>query len=260
MTLDWLSACGLAVAGMAAGGLNALAGGGGFIVLPALMMAGSTAVHANTTGSVAVWPGVLATLLAFRKGLGADAKSLPLYITIAILGSLLGSALLLFTTNAAFLRLLPWLLLGATLLFLFGSRLTEAARRSGTLGGDWHRRRWQVPVLLTVIAVYGGYFGGGMGIMTLAALALLGIEDIHEINALKSILIFFISTVSVLFFIVQGAVDWKPALPMMAGNLVGGYAASRWAVGLPKILLRRVISGLCITITLAYMLRAWVLG
>ncbi len=259
MTLDLLSACGLAVAGMAAGGLNALAGGGGFIVLPALMLAGSTAVHANTTGSVAVLPGAFVTVLAYRKGLGADAKSLPLYITLGILGSILGSALLLFTTNEAFLQLLPWLLLGATLLFLFGQRLTEVARRSGKLGSDGHRRRWQVPVLLSVIAIYGGYFGGGMGIMTLAALALLGIEDIHEINALKSILVFIICTVSVLFFIAQGAVDWVPALPMMAGNLVGGYAASRWAVGLPKVLLRRVISGLCVTITLAYMLRAWVL-
>jgi len=255
--LEWGPASGLAAAGFLAGALNALAGGGGFIVLPVLMLAGSPAIRANASGSLAVWPGVLMTMLAFRHSLGRSQVSLPLFAGIGIVGSVLGAFLLLYTSNAAFIGMLPWLLLAATLLFLFGPRLTQAALARGGSWAQLHRRPWLVPVLLSVVAVYGGYFGGGMGIMTLAVLALLGLTDIHELNAVKALLVFFISTVCGLVFIWQGAVDWKPVLPMMAGNALGGYAASKWAMGLPKPLLRKVISGLCILITLAYFAKAW---
>jgi uncharacterized protein len=255
-----LESAGLIGAGFMAGMMNALAGGGGFVVLPTLMMAGSSAILANTTGSVAVWPGVIATVLAYRKGLGSShRKALPFYIILVMLGSLGGSALLLFTSNEVFVQLLPWLLLGATLLFLTGPKLTQALRnrRVTSDSSPPKVKFFWIGVLMTLIAIYGGYFGGGMGIMTLAALSLLGIEDIHELNAVKSILIFFISTINVLYFIVQGAVVWKLALPVMLGNLVGGYAASHWAVNLPKAALRRVISGVCVLITVAYFIKSF---
>jgi uncharacterized protein len=243
--------------------MNALAGGGGFVVLPSLMVSGSSAILANTTGSVAVFPGVIATVLAYKKGLGSShRKALPIYIALVLLGSLGGSALLLLTSNDLFVRLLPWLLLGATVLFLTGPRLTQAIRnrKPGTRGthpSPPKVRFFWIGVLMTLIAIYGGYFGGGMGIMTLAALSLMGIEDIHELNAVKSILIFFISAINVLTFIVQGAVIWKLALPVMLGNLAGGYVASHWAVNLPKVALRRVISGICVLITLAYFIKVF---
>jgi uncharacterized protein len=255
---------GLALAGFLAGAMNSLAGGGGFIVLPALMMTGSSPIHANATGSVAVWPGVFMSLIAYRGHLKTENHSMPLYLGLAIVGSLLGSILLLFTSNPAFLKVLPWLLFGATTLFLLGPRLTDAARHRSLQAQNHtdpsykHKpKTWFITLLLAIIAIYGGYFGGGMGIMTLATLALLGISDIHELNALKTLLVFTITTVSVLIFIARGAVDWRPVIPMLIGSLAGGYVASRWAVGLSKTLLRRVIAGMCVAITLAYMAHGW---
>jgi uncharacterized protein len=260
---ELIPSLGLAGAGLIAGMMNALAGGGGFILLPALMMAGATAIQANVTGSVAVWPGALVTMFAYRQGLGTNlGKSLPWYVLLVLIGSLSGSILLLYTSNEVFVRLLPWLLLGATLLFLMGPRITQAVRKKRIAieqpNPSFSKSRILfIGMLMTLIAIYGGYFGGGMGIMTLAALSILGLEDIYELNAVKSILVFSISSINVLYFILQDAVAWKLALPMLLGNLVGGYVASHWARGLPRDTLRMVISGICMTITVAYFYKAF---
>jgi uncharacterized protein len=213
----------LFLSGILAGGLNALAGGGGFITLPALIWSGSAPVPANIGGTVAVWPGLVAALFAYRRNLQSHKHPLRIYLVLAVIGSALGAFLLLYTTNNFFMALLPWLLLFATLLFIFGKRITERFVASRLDGAALPAPL--VRCLLFLIAVYGGYFGGGMGIMTLAVLTLIGMVDIHEMNALKTLLVVVINGVGVAIFIVMGKVEWSRCLVMTAGCVIGGYGA-----------------------------------
>ena len=243
----------LAVAGALAGGLNAVAGGGGFIALPTLMFTGSTPILANTTATVAIWPGIASSLFAFRSHLNSKAHRLGLYALLAVVGSSLGASLLLLTTNHFFLLLLPYLLLTATLLFAFGNRVTAWAMGHGSAPEN-PLPAWIPYGLLFLIAVYGGYFGGGMGIMTLAVLAVMGMRDLHEMNALKSLWTMMINGVAVLIFVATGKVDWLPGLVMMAGAVTGGYMAGRFSQYVPQIWLRRFIITLASAMTVYYFL------
>ena len=245
----------LFIAGILSGGLNALAGGGGFITLPAFIWSGVPPILANTSGTIAVWPGVIAALFAFRRNLQRHKHPLKLYMAMGVVGSSIGASLLLFTTNAFFMALLPWLLLFATVLFIFGKRITDAlvAKRGG--GEPFPR-----PValsLLFLIAIYGGYFGGGMGIMTLAVLTLIGMRDIHEMNALKSLLVVVINGVGVILFIATGKVAWVGCLVMTGGCIIGGYAAGNLSQKVPQASLRRLISGIACAMTVYFFIHAY---
>ena len=245
---------GLFATGLAAGGLNAVAGGGGFLTLPALLFCGLPPVVANATSSLAVWPGSLAGLFAYRRELRAHAHPLALFAAIGAIGGLAGGVLLIASRNDVFMALLPYLLLLATLLFAGGERLS--ARVLSATGGQRVARGWVV-LLLGVIALYGGYFGGGMGIMTLAVLALMGMSDIHEMNALKTYLVAIINGVCNALFVAVGMVDWPPCLAMMAGCIVGGYLASRWARALSRTRMRQLVLGIASAMTLYFLVRAW---
>jgi uncharacterized membrane protein YfcA len=207
-------------AAVAGGAINSVAGGGSFVSFPALLFAGVAPVPANATNTIALWPGSLASILAYRRELG-DVKRelLPLAIA-AFVGGLVGSLLLLNTPESTFVLLIPWLLLFATVLFTFGGavsrRLTHGAR--APLG--------VAAVVQLAISVYGGYFGGGMGIMMLAVLTLLGMTHIHRMNALKNILGALINGVAVVAFVIAGAIVWAPAVVMIAGGITGGYAGA----------------------------------
>lgn len=247
-------ACGLFATGLMAGGLNAVAGGGGFLTLPALLFCGLPPVVANATSSLAVWPGSLAGLFAYRRELQSGAHPFMLFAAIGAAGGLAGGLLLLASRNDVFMALLPYLLLLATALFAGGERLT--ARVLQATGGKRVGRGWLV-VLLLVIALYGGYYGGGMGIMTLAVLALMGMSDIHEMNALKTYLVAIINGVCNALFVVAGIVDWPHCGALMAGCIVGGYLASRWALSLDRTLVRRLVLGIASAMTLYFLARAW---
>ena len=242
-------------AGVLAGGLNALAGGGGFITLPALIWAGDAPVVANIGGTIAVWPGLIATLFAYRRNLQGGKHPLAVYLALAVCGSALGAGLLLFTTNAFFMALLPWLLLFATVLFIAGPRLS--ARLVALRGGDSPFPRGLVFFLLFCIAVYGGYFGGGMGIMTLAVLVLIGMRDIHEMNALKSLQVMVINGIGVLVFTLSGKVHWPPALIMTLGCVCGGYAAGHWVQKVEQGKVRMAIACLATAMTLYFFIQAY---
>jgi uncharacterized membrane protein YfcA len=238
----------LFLAGLLAGALNAIAGGGGFITLPALMFSGAPPILSNTTGTLAVWPGLAMGLFAYRRNLARRDHPLGLYAVLAVAGGVLGAWLLLFTSNRFFLAMLPWLLLFATLTFIFGGRVTP-----WIMGLTGEARR-PVPaavtrLLLFLIAVYGGYFGGGMGIMTLATLALLGMRDIHEMNALKSLLVVIINGVGVIVFIAMGKVDWLRFAAMAGGSALGGYAAARLAQKVNPLWVRRFIAAVAMGMT-----------
>jgi uncharacterized membrane protein YfcA len=207
-------------AAVVGGALNSVAGGGSFVAFPALLFAGVPAIPANATNTIALWPGSVASAVAYRRELGGVRNALVPLAAASLAGGLGGSLLLLRTSNATFVKLIPWLLLFATLLFTFGAAL---AKRFA------HGSRAPLAAAVVVqlgIAVYGGYFGGGMGIMMLAVLSLLGMTRIHEMNALKNVLGAFINGVAVVAFVVAGAVVWRQGLVMVAGGITGGYAGA----------------------------------
>lgn len=222
---------------MLGGALNAVAGGGSFVAFPALMFSGVAPIAANATNTVALWVGVTASSGAYRKHLDISRRvMIPLAVT-SLVGGIAGAFLLLHTPAHTFLRILPWLMLGATLLFAFGGRLARGSE-SG-LAHDASTSALTFAALFElVVAVYGGYFGGGVGIMNLAMLATLGMTDIHAMNALKSVLGGIINGVAVVTFIVAGAVAWKPGAVTTAGALVGGYFGAHYAQKLPQAWIR----------------------
>jgi uncharacterized membrane protein YfcA len=214
-----------------AGALNAVAGGGSFLTFPSLVVAGVPPVGATATSTVALWPGSAASVGAYRRELARVDRALLAVLTVTSLaGGVLGAVLLLRTPEAAFAALVPYLLLGATGLFASSRWLTARLRRRA--GGRALGQRaglGGIALAQLVIAVYGGYFGGGIGILMLATLGLMGIESIHELNALKAILAACINGVAVGTFILAGAVAWPHALLMVAGSVAGGYGGASLA-------------------------------
>lgn len=201
-----------------AGAINSVAGGGSFLTLPTLLYAGVTPVVANATSTMAMLPGSVASAVAYRRELkGIDRWLMPLGI-VSLIGGFLGGVLLVRTSDTSFMRLLPWLMLLAAVAFTFGDRV----RRTLSLE-HLHGNLLLVCVLQFVIAIYGGYFGGGMGIMMLASFALGGMLDIHEMNGLKTFLGVAVNLLALAEFIIKGVVAWGAGLIMVAGAVVGGY-------------------------------------
>jgi len=223
----------LFVAGVLGGALNAVAGGGSFIAFPALLFTGVPPIPANATNSLSLWTGIVASGGAYRNQLDVPWRVLlPLLVT-SVIGGILGAFLLLRTPAHTFMEVLPWMMLGATLLFVFGPRL--AAGRPSKVGADATVGAIVVAsVFELAVAVYGGYFGGAVGIVNLAMLAAIGMTDIHAMNALKSVLGTAINGVATLVFIVKRAVYWPQALVMIAGAVIGGYFGAHYAQKLPQ--------------------------
>ena len=223
----------LFVAGILGGVLNAVAGGGSFVAFPALLFTGVPPIPANATNSLSLWTGIVASGGAYRNQLDVPRRVLlPLLVT-SVVGGLLGAFLLLRTPAHTFMEVLPWMMLGATLLFVFGPRL--AAGRPSKVGADATAGAIVVAsVFELAVAVYGGYFGGAVGIVNLAMLAAIGITDIHAMNALKSVLGTAINGVATLVFIVKRAVYWPQALVMIVGAVIGGYFGAHYAQKLPQ--------------------------
>jgi uncharacterized membrane protein YfcA len=223
----------LFVAGILGGALNAVAGGGSFIAFPALLFTGVPPIPANATNSLSLWTGIVASGGAYRNQLDVPRRVLlPLLVT-SVIGGILGAFLLLRTPAHTFMEVLPWMMLGATLLFVFGPRL--AAGRPSKVGADATVGAIVVAsVFELAVAVYGGYFGGAVGIVNLAMLAAIGMTDIHAMNALKSVLGTAINGVATFVFIVKRAVYWPQALVMIAGAVIGGYFGAHYAQKLPQ--------------------------
>jgi hypothetical protein len=199
------------------GALNAVAGGGSFLTLPALILAGVSPVTANATSTLALWPASLSSTFAYRADIKASRQWMVVLGLTSVAGGLAGALLLVRTSDSSFLRLLPWLMLTAAATFTFGSRLRRA---------DWHPGLAIVVVVQFFIATYGGYFGGGMGIMMLATMALAGMTDIHEMNGLKSFLGVSINGVALATFVLSGAISWKYGVVMAVGATAGGYVTA----------------------------------
>jgi len=224
----------LFVAAFLAGTVNSVAGGGSFISFPALLHVGVPPIPANATNTVAVWPGTVASTFAYRNAFTPHARRLmlPLFL-VGILGGVLGARVLLITPQQTFMRLIPWLMFGATLLFLFSGRMTAWIRgRAGHNPGDT-----KVPPLLMVaglaielvVAMYVGYFGAGAGILFLSLLAILGIDDIHAMNGMKTLLVSVVNGVAIVTFVLAHVIVWPQALVMLVGAIAGGYGGAHFA-------------------------------
>jgi uncharacterized membrane protein YfcA len=227
----------LIAAAFGAGILNTVAGGGTFLTFPALVFTGMPPVMANATSTVAVFPGYLGGAFGFRSELaGFDRRRLLRLVVITLVGGLVGSSLLLVSSNEAFSMVVPFLLLGATLAFLFGDKIRQwAAAKAQDVSSEG-------AVGLFGVALYGGYFNGGLGIVLLALFSLWGMTDLNRMNALKSGLSFLLSAISVAVFAVAGLVAWPEALIMMLAATAGGYAGAPLARALPKPIVRGVIA------------------
>ncbi|WP_272005475.1 sulfite exporter TauE/SafE family protein [Roseovarius sp. ZX-A-9] len=229
----------LILAGFGAGALNTIAGGGTFLTLPALIFTGVPPVAANATSAVAVFPGYASGALGFLPEMRAFDRALLIRLTLVTLaGALLGSLLLLVSSDAAFSVVVPVLLLGATLVFLFGGPIrawAAAKSRSVTPYGS---------AGLFAVSVYGGYFNGGLGIVLLALFSLWGMSNLHQMNGLKNGLSFALSGISVATFAVAGLVEWHQAIVMMIASTAGGYAGAPLARIIPMPVLRGLIAAI----------------
>lgn len=225
----------LVLAAFAAGVLNTVAGGGTFLTFPALVYAGLPPVAANATSAVAVFPGYLAGAAGFRRELQVLDRVLLLRTAGAtVVGGLIGSLLLLVSSNEAFSAVVPFLLAFATLAFAFGDRAQAWARGHAALSPV-------NPLGAGLVAVYGGYFNGGLGIMLLALFSLQGLRDLNQMNGLKNGLSFLLSAISVVTFALAGLVAWPQAAIMMLVATAGGYAGAPLARALPRPVVRAVV-------------------
>jgi hypothetical protein len=236
-------------AAFCAGAMNSVAGGGTFFSFPALLAAGVPPVAANASNSVALWPASLSGAWAYRTELARYKRYLIPMGIVSFVGGIGGGLLLLATRDATFSKLIPWLLLFATLLFAFSGRISallrgahsaKPANSAASLAGH------------AVVSVYGGFFGAGMGILMLASLAMAGHDDVHEINAIKNLLSAIIYSVTVLTFIAAGAVSWPHTLVMLATATLGGYWGASVARKIPALWLRRFIIAVGIVLTVFY--------
>lgn len=224
-------------AGMLGGAMNAVAGGGSFIAFPALVFSGVPQVPANATNTVALWTGIVFSGGAFRERLDVPRKVMWPLLVASFVGGVAGAFLLLKTPEHTFAKVLPWLMAGATLLFIFGKKLA----RGGPSGVSHEATKAAIvgaSVFELGVAIYGGYFGGGVGIVNLAMLAAIGMTDIHAMNALKSVLGSAINGVAVIVFMWKRAVYWPQALVMIVGAAIGGYFGARYSLRLNPSLIR----------------------
>lgn len=241
----------LAAAGFAGGVLNAIAGGGSFLTFAAMVFVGIPSIVANATSAVALFPGALASAWAYRRDLprveGIGTGSL---IAVSFAGSALGAALLLFTPQREFDAIVPWLLLAATLIFAFGPNITPVLRRAVRFGPA------TLMTIQFVIAIYGGYFGGAMGILMLASFSLFGMSNFHSMNALKTLLAGLLNGLAVAIFIVAGKIAWGPGMLMMVAGVIGGWAGAWGAKKMNPNLLRYIVIALAAAITAAFFLKS----
>jgi uncharacterized membrane protein YfcA len=232
MVIDfWTTSLLLSIAAFAAGVLNAVAGGGSFLTLPALIFTGMPPIIANATSALAVSPGYLGSTLGFRPEL----REIPMArlkreMAISGVGGIAGALLLMVTPAKVFSGVVPWLLLFATVLFAAGPRIARRAGSSAQAGENL--AMWREPGLL-LVAIYGGYFNGGLGILLMALYSATGESRIHTANALKNVNSLVLSWLSVATFFIAGMIAWREGVLMMAAATAGGYFGARWSKRLP---------------------------
>ncbi len=243
------------VAAFVAGAINSVAGGGTLISFPALIWVGLPSTIANATSTVAIWPGSLGGVWGYRRDLRGVPPVTYSLIVPSLLGGIIGAVLLEMTPTAVVDRLIPLLILFATLLFMLQEPVQRLIRTTGKAHAG--SRGWLIGALLfqLCVSLYGGYFGAGIGILMLAAFGIMGFTDIHQMNGLKNFLALCINGVAALYFIWNGMVSWPHAILMAAGAVVGGI----WGAGVARRIgpkgVRRIVIAVGFTMALSLLLR-----
>jgi uncharacterized membrane protein YfcA len=224
-----------------AGAINSVAGGGTLVSFPALIWLGLPSVTANATSTVAIWPGSLGSMWGYRDELRTAEPRMLGLVAPSLLGGILGAYLLRFTPPALFDQLVPFLILFATLLFMIQEPIQ---RKLKTAHPTAHKSpQWLMGAMIFqfLVALYGGYFGAGIGILMLAALSILGLTDIHQMNGLKNFFALCINGVAALYFIAANMVYWPDVIVMAVGAIVGGYGGAGVARRLGRTAVRRIV-------------------
>lgn len=238
-------------AGLAAGLMNSVAGGGSFLTFPALVFTGVPSVIANATSTVALFPGSFASSWAYRQDF-ARLEKIPLRpaVGVSIAGGVVGALLLLFTSQKAFDAVIPWILLLATIALAAGPSVAE----------KWKGRRSFGPRMLIflqfLVGIYGGYFGGAVGIIMLAVWSLAGLRDVHAMNAGKTLLGGVMNAAAVVCFVIAGKVWWLQTSVILVAAVVGGYAGASFAKRVNPKLIRTVVIAISIAVTIAFFFKA----
>jgi uncharacterized membrane protein YfcA len=245
------------IAAFFAGVVNSIAGGGMLLAFPLLIWLGLDPKIANATGTVALLPGLVGGLFGYRREMNDSSLILMRLGVVSIIGGGVGAWLLIVTPSPIFARLVPWLILFATILFMLQAPVTRWLHLPAGTGGS--TKAWWVGALVFQFfsASYGGYFGAGNGILMLAALGLLGMHDIHRANGIKNFLGICINSVAVVAFSIAHLVSWPRALLMAVGALAGGYVGARTAQRVGRTFIRRaiVVIGFAITIVMLWRMR-----
>src|SRR5579875_47375 len=229
-------------ASMIAGVMNAMAGGGSFISFPAMLGMGVAPVQANATNKVALWPGQLTSLATLRGDVRRDL--LPTVLLTCVLGGVTGAEVLLHTRQRTFLALIPWLILGGTLIFGISGPVSKWLRkRAGESRAEHERPMPLVPIALALfpITFYIGYFGAGGGFMVMTILALFGMEEMHALNAMKVVAACASNLCAIFTFIVRGAIEWRFCVVSMVFAALGGYIGARFARRVNGNVLRAIV-------------------
>ncbi len=265
--MHWEQRVILVVASALAGMVNSVAGGGTLLTFPALLAAHQTSRIANATSTVALWPGQMSSLFGYRKEIGESRSAILPMVVLGFVGGILGAVLLLYTPSRVFDKIVPFLVLLATSLFMVQeplSRWQRARMERSTTDAAGKATGEPVPktkglwvwILLFLVAIYGGYFGAGIGILILAALGFLGFSNIHQMNGIKNIFTLFINGVASLIFVWKHLVDWRIAALMAVGSIFGGYAAAGIARKIGQRNVRRVVITIGFVLTLSLLRRA----
>jgi uncharacterized protein len=244
-------------AAFSAGVINAIAGGGTLITFPVLIWLGLDPKVANATSTVALWPGLFGGLFGYRRELENSSTILLRLGLISVIGGALGAWLLIWTPSPIFARLVPFLILFATILFMAGGTINRRLRLQPIV--DEPKMLWWLGAVVFQFfsAIYGGYFGAGNGIWMLAAMGILGLHDINRANGIKNFLGICINSIAVLSFALMGLVVWSDALVMAGAALVGGYFGARMAVRVNQVNVRRAIVAIGFVITFAMIWKLW---
>lgn len=254
MAPDLLHAAVIFGAALAAGAINSVAGGGTLITFPTLIWAGLPSVTANATNTVAIWPGSLGAAWGYREELSTANRRLLMLVVPSLLGGLAGAMLLARTPPGVFDRIVPYLVLGATGLFMVQHRVQRMTAPTAAQG---YSVAWiaGASAFQFAVGVYGGYFGAGIGILMLAALGVLGMRDIHQMNGLKNVFAVAVNGVAALYFIAAHMVHWPDALVMATGAIAGGYGCVGIARRLGARTVSRIVVAIGLLMTVALLLR-----
>jgi len=258
-TLPLFELVALAAGACLAGAMNSIAGGGTIVTFPLLIAFGMPAIQANATSTVALTVGIFGSVYGYRQNLPAVKPWMRLFAPLSIVGGLLGAWLLTVTSEKFFNDLVPFLILFATVLFLLGNVIGRLVGFDGDEPATHHpAKRLTASMVQFGVAVYGGYFGAGIGILMLAAFALIGLKNIHEMNAIKTVLGGLINVVAAVYFVLAGLVNWPEAVVMMIGSSVGYYGGAAFTQKIPQRHVRFLIAAIGLLLSAVFFWRQFV--